>query len=217
MLTVVDTYSKVCPTIGIGICYRGSDVVQAYLPFDLEQKEEILRMLDYPGPYIRAVTRAKLREYRTEEFKELLEKGGISDRARHQILRIVEGRNPKKPITVKDSSIRHRHHYLSAVQRPLDAHCGDRRSRSDHQDFEPPGLAYPCPTTNPGPARRVPTNGLISPGNPVQCRSRHSPFAQFPHAHITMVRHAGLILGKWAGQILLTGCTPAFQTAESAD
>ena len=29
MLTVVDTYSKVCPTIGVGIRYRGSDVVEA--------------------------------------------------------------------------------------------------------------------------------------------------------------------------------------------
>ena len=73
------------------------------------------------------------------------------------------------------SRVRHRHHYLSAVQRPLDAHCGDRRSRSDHQDFEPPGLAHPRSTTSPGPARRVPTNGLSSPRIPVQCRSRHTP------------------------------------------
>lgn len=28
MLTVVDIYRKVCPAIGIGTCYRGSDVVQ---------------------------------------------------------------------------------------------------------------------------------------------------------------------------------------------
>ena len=96
------------------------------------------------------------------------------------------------------SRVRHRHHYLSAVQRPLDAHCGDRRSRSDHQDFEPPGLAHPRSTTSPGPARRVPTNGLSSPRIPVQCRSRHSPFAQFPHSHTTMERQADPILEKWA-------------------
>lgn len=29
MLTVVDTYSKICPAIGVGTCYGGSDVVQA--------------------------------------------------------------------------------------------------------------------------------------------------------------------------------------------
>lgn len=28
MLTVVDTYSKICPAIGVGTCYRGSDVFQ---------------------------------------------------------------------------------------------------------------------------------------------------------------------------------------------
>ncbi len=54
-------------------------------------------------------------------------------------------------------------------------------------------------------------------GIPVQFRSRHSPFARFPHSHTVMERHGGPILGKWAGETLLTGCTPAFQTAESAD
>ena len=29
MLTVVDTYSKVCPAIGVDTCYRSSDVVEA--------------------------------------------------------------------------------------------------------------------------------------------------------------------------------------------
>jgi len=47
--------------------------------------------------------------------------------------------------------------------------------------------------------------------------SRQASFAQFPSPHATMKRHAGPILEKWAGQTLLAGYTPAYQTAESAD
>jgi len=93
---------------------------------------------------------------------------------------------------------RHRHHHLSTMWRPLNHPRCDRGPCGDHQDFEPPGLANPRSTTSPGPAQRVPTNGLSSPRIPVQCRSRHSPFAQFPHSHTTMERQADPILEKWA-------------------
>ncbi len=87
----------------------------------------------------------------------------------------------------------------------LDPPCGDRRSCGDHQDFEPPGLAHPRSTTRPGPAQSVLANSLLSPRIPVQFRSRHSPFAQFPHSYATMERQADPILEQWAGQTLLTG------------
>jgi len=104
--------------------------------------------------------------------------------------------------------LRHRHHHLSTMRRPVDDSCGSRRSRSDHQDSHAPGLADSRPTTGPGRARRIAPDSLIPPRIPVPCPSRHSPFAQFLHSPATREQRASPIREQWAGQTLLTGGTP---------
>jgi len=64
--------------------------------------------------------------------------------------------------------LRHRSHHMPTVRRALDHPRGNRGSLGDHQDSNAPGLAYPRPTTGPGPPRRVLADSLSLPWIPVQ-------------------------------------------------
>ncbi len=66
-----------------------------------------------------------------------------------------------------------------------------QRRCGDHQDSELPGLAYPRSTKSPGPPRRVPTDGLISPPDSGSVPEPTLPFAQFPGPPAAKAGRAG--------------------------
>ena len=83
--------------------------------------------------------------------------------------------------------------------------------------LHPAAMIAPAADHNPEAARAVNVGSVENilkaikaqpdpaPWVPVQCPSRQASFARFPSPHETMERHAGPILGKWAGQSLLAG------------
>ena len=113
--------------------------------------------------------------------------------------------NSPKLGAITQTRLRHRHHHLSAVRWPVDHPHGARRSCGNHQNSHTPGLAEPEPRHAPRPAStRSCRQPKLPPGFRFGARTDTPPLP-VSTLHATMERHAGPILGKWAGQTLLAG------------